>query len=297
MSKQLAKFFYCGLQYQQDEVLQAFVEEINSKLNFSVLGVVFYGSCMRSRKYQDAMLDFYVIVDKYSNAYRNYWYRIGNHLLPPNVFFIQTYVNGQTYRAKYAVMTQQGLLTAVSKGFHSYFWARFTQPISYIYASNDDFKKQLADIQCNAAQSFYYAVMPRFLDSHTSSEFWIEGLQLTYAAELRAETKARATHIYHNDKEFYDEVFSGLLAIEYYYQKNKLLNNFKWKIRIVYGKFLSVLRLMKATTTFVGGVDYIAWKIERHTGEPVQVNNKMRKYPWIYCWPVIFRLFKQGRVR
>jgi len=297
MSKQLNQFIYHDLQYQQDEVLQAFVDEINNKLNSCVIGVVFYGSCMRSRQYQDAMLDFYVVVDKYSNAYSNYWYRIANRLLPPNVFFIQVHIREQVYRAKYAVVSQQNLLAAVDNGFHSYFWARFTQPIAYIYANNSDFKKQLADIQCIAAQSFYCAVMPRFEGAPTSGEFWVEGLQLTYAAELRAETKARAAHIYDSDREFYDEVFSGLLAIQDYRQQNMLVNNFKWKIRIIYGKFLSVLRLMKATTTFIGGVDYIAWKIERHTGEPVQVSNKMRKYPWIYCWPVIFRLLKQGKIR
>ena len=120
MSKQLTQFIYHDLQFQQDEVLQAFIEEINSELNCSVLGVVFYGSCMRPREYQDAMLDFYVIVDKYSDAYSNYWYRVTNCLLPPNVFFIQTHISGHVYRAKYAVVSHRGLLAAVKKGFHSY---------------------------------------------------------------------------------------------------------------------------------------------------------------------------------
>jgi hypothetical protein len=32
------------------------------------------------------------------------------------------------------------------------------------------------------------------------------------------------------------------------------------------GKMLSVVRLAKASATFAGGADYIAWKINRHAG-------------------------------
>ena len=54
---------------------------------------------------------------------------------------------------------------------------------------------------------------------------------------------------------------------------------------------------MKATTTFANGVDYIAWKIERHTGEQLVVSDKLRKYPLIFCWPLLFKFYKQGKIR
>ena len=130
-----------------------------------------------------------------------------------------------------------------------------------------------------------------------SQTFWREGLILTYKAELRTESNQRAMHLYEDNREFYDELFSLLNNSEICFKKTNKLNPIQWKIRILYGKLLSVLRLMKATTTFVGGVDYIAWKIERHTGEPVEVSAKMRKHPWLYSWPVIFKLYKQGKFR
>lgn len=297
MSKALEQCLFRHLQLQKDEVLQSFVNEINKTLNNAVIGVVFYGSCMRSRNYKDAMLDFYVIVDQYKHAYTKRWYRIANSVLPPNVFFIQTEVNGYIYRAKYAVMSQKGLLAGVEKAFHSYFWARFTQPISYIYARDESFQRWLANIQSKAAQSFFKDMISNFECTPTSEEFWIKGLQLTYASELRAESKVRAALIYHNDYKFYHDVYSVLMAESHVNKKNKYLILIKWKIRILLGKMLSVLRLMKATTTFVGGVDYIAWKISRHSGEPIVVSEKMRKHPWIYCWPVIFKLIKQGKIR
>ena len=291
MSRSLSQHVYHYSQPMHDEVLHAFVEKINKQYQDSVVGIVFYGSCMRTREYNDAILDFYVIIDKYSLAYDSYWLRFANSALPPNVFYLQICVDEKIYRAKYAVMSKKSLFANVNKAFHSYFWARFTQPMTCIYMHNEEFKQWFVGIQCAASKSFFYNVLSSVSKNSTSSEFWIKGFQLTYAAELRAESKSRAVTIYENNREYYDGVFSGLVAEYNFSPQNKFINNIKWKVRILYGKFLSVLRLMKATTTFVGGVDYIAWKIERHTGEPVSVSDKARKYPWIYIWPIVFNLF------
>ncbi len=40
-----------------------------------------------------------------------------------------------------------------------------------------------------------------------------------------------------------------------------------WPYRRFTGKLWSVARLLKAAFTFTGGADYIAWKIERHSGQ------------------------------
>jgi hypothetical protein len=39
-----------------------------------------------------------------------------------------------------------------------------------------------------------------------------------------------------------------------------------WALRRACGKALNALRLAKAAFTFEGGADYLAWKIERHSG-------------------------------
>ena len=297
MTSQLTQVLSNHLPYLQDEVLQSFTNKINQQLNSAAIGIVFYGSCMRTREYQDAMLDFYVIVGKYTQAYNSLWYRVANSILPPNVFYIEVTVNGERYRAKYAVMSKRALENQVSDSFHSYFWARFTQPIAYIYSNSAEFSSWLADIQAAAAKSFYNCVRPIKQHYLTSAEFWQEGLSYTYAAEIRAEAKHRATLIYESNDKFYDDIYNTLKLSEGIKLESQIVNRIKWKVRIIYGKCLSVLRLMKATTTFVGGVDYIAWKIERHTGEAIDVSEKMRRRPWIYVWPVVIKLYRQGKFR
>jgi len=66
-----------------------------------------------------------------------------------------------------------------------------------------------------------------------------------------------------------------------------------WFVRRLQGKLLSLLRLMKATFTFQGGIDYIAWKLERHTGVAIEVTPKMRRHPLLYSWGLLWRLYRR----
>ena len=47
------------------------------------------------------------------------------------------------------------------------------------------------------------------------------------------------------------------------------------------GKLLTLVRLAKASATFAGGVDYIAWKINRHAGTEIAIK------PWQRRWPLL----------
>ena len=67
----LYKQLFASLAEAHDDVLAAFVKNLQDTYSTSLMAVVFYGSCMRARQYEDAVLDFYVIVDSYRNAYTN----------------------------------------------------------------------------------------------------------------------------------------------------------------------------------------------------------------------------------
>jgi hypothetical protein len=63
------------------------------------------------------------------------------------------------------------------------------------------------------------------------------------------------------------------------------------------GKMLSVIRLAKATTTFAGGVDYLAWKINRHSGAGIVVKPWQRRWPIIGALTLLPRLLRRGAIR
>lgn len=301
MTDLLSDYLQSCLEHHTDAVLEKFVHHLELKFSNSISSVLFYGSCMRSRVYHDAMLDFYVVVDNYKDAYNHTLTAIANKLLPPNVYYLQVEHDNQVYRSKYAVVSKKDLLKNVSaSAFHSYFWARFTQPISYAYIREENEKQWIATIQCQSAKTFFKNVMPVLQDQHNSEQLWVRGLQLTYSAELRTETSKRAISIYQSNQAYYDKISEYFFESELHnntIDSRQKFSQISWKLRVLTGKVLSILRLMKASMTFANGVDYIAWKIERHTGEKIEVSNNLRKYPWIFSWPMLIRLYLSGKIR
>ena len=63
------------------------------------------------------------------------------------------------------------------------------------------------------------------------------------------------------------------------------------------GKMLSDLRLAKASSTFAGGADYIAWKINRHAGTRIELKQWQRRWPLLAGLSLLPRLLKSGAVR
>ena len=62
MNKPLLQYLSSQLAYQEDKVLNQFENELRELYADSLEAIIFYGSCMRSREYQDSVLDFYVVV-------------------------------------------------------------------------------------------------------------------------------------------------------------------------------------------------------------------------------------------
>jgi hypothetical protein len=70
-----------------------------------------------------------------------------------------------------------------------------------------------------------------------------------------------------------------------------------WARRRIEGKALSVLRLAKASATFAGGADYIAWKINRHAGTKIDLKPWQRRWPLLAAVSLLPRLLRSGAVR
>ena len=301
MNAPLMQHLSSRLEKQEGEVLNRFVRAISELYGDSIEAIIFYGSCMRTGEYQDAVLDFYVVVDRYQHAYSGVWQALVNKLLPPNVFFIQLEVNACQFQAKYAVVSKTDLMRKTSKrAFHPYFWARFVQPIALVFARDEQTKQWLIKVQMQAVATLMHKTECMLPLQYSSKELWCQILRLTYATELRTESVSRAEAIYVSNAAYYDGITAALHLPSHNQARTKFtafLCQVRWKGRNWVGKLLSIFRLLKATTTFANGVDYVAWKIQRHTGESVPVSNRLRKYPWIFCWPLLWRLYRSGKIR
>ena len=70
-----------------------------------------------------------------------------------------------------------------------------------------------------------------------------------------------------------------------------------WARRRLEGKALSVLRLAKASATYAGGAEYIAWKINRHAGTDIELKPWQRRHPLLAAISLLPRLLKSGAIR
>jgi hypothetical protein len=237
-------------------------------------------------------------------------------LLPPNVYHIH-YKNddpgGQVLelRAKYALLTLRRFRYAVQNNFHSYFWARFAQPCEVLFVRDEATQAVLTDAFKQASATFVRRVIPAMDDRFSSGDLWTRGLALTYQCELRTESSNRGESIYGFNPAYYDQVTSTFAqqhtlvsasATEGMYCNQSVgiarrLSSLSWWIRRVQGKLLSVLRLFKAAFTFNQPLEYLLWKIERHSGLYIEPTHRQLKHPLIFSWPLLWKLYRQGAFR
>src|SRR5690606_23933060 len=96
--------------------------------------VLFYGSCLRETQLDGLMLDFYLIVSDYGDAFPKRWMAIANRLIPPNVFPFQH----DGLIAKYAVLSEADFDRLNGPETRNVsVWARFAQPSRLVWAVDD----------------------------------------------------------------------------------------------------------------------------------------------------------------
>jgi len=292
------------------------VEELKSRFGSSLEAVLLYGSCLRSHEIGDGVVDFYAIVDSYSNAYSERYLGYFNAWLPPNVFYLEvsTQKNKQekTFRAKYAVVSMADFEQGTWRWFHPYLWARFAQPSRLLYARDETVRKRIYNALAHAVVRFLESSLPVLGSSVVNVEaIWINGLTQTYAAELRPERATRAQQLTQINLDDYTRLTAHaapalvekleILADGHYRclvdAAGRRSSLRRWRLRRWQGKVLSVLRLTKAAFTFSDSISYAAWKIERHTGVRIEITPMLRRHPVLWGFKVSWQLLRRGVMR
>ncbi|MEJ2130221.1 MAG: hypothetical protein P8Y95_00990 [Gammaproteobacteria bacterium] len=272
--------------------IHALVDDLRSRFGDSLLGVLFYGSCRRDVDHYEVLIDLYVIVDAlrpHSSALA----AVLGWLLPPYVCYLEVPSEGRVARSKYALMSLDRLQHGIERRFHPYFWARFAQPTSIVWALDDATRSALERI-LEAAPRRLLNELPDPRRESDPLAPWRDAFRRTYLTELRVERGDRADQLVDSYSDYYLALGQ---AIPLPSPRGRRLRAVRWGLRIVQGKLISLARLFKGFYTFEGGLDYLAWKLERHTGRQVEVPARVRKWPLIFAWPMLWRLYREGVLR
>ena len=268
-----------------DALIAGFTNQFRKRYGDSLDAVILYGSYLRGAA--DAMPDLYVLLRCHPPTPRLHRW-LGN-LLPPNVHHLA--VDGR--RAKVSVLRTRQLQKAVALDLHPYFWARFAQPSRILFCRNPAVRGQLASIAAHCAARLLHEVCR--VDPHgTSAEHWRRVFARTYAAEVRSEQAEKREALYAANQAYYDQLFLGLGRSAKIGRRGPRL---PWPAVQAIGKTLSALRILKSALTFEEPVDYMLWKLERHSGVRVTATERQRRYPLLFAWPLVWRLYRLGAFR
>ena len=300
--------FQCQKPIVENE-LNGLISHIKNKFSNSLSGIILYGSCLHENNLKKGVVDLYVIVNNYKDAYGNTPLRTLNFLLPPNIFYFESLGTENKIRSKYAVISLEDFQQGAERWFHSYIWSRFSQPVKLLYSRDNATEAYLHSLFVQSVIMFFKKTAPVLGPGVFSAEaIWTNGLTLTYSAELRPELQNRAAYIIHQAGDDLIGLIQdatprlpGLLqqlpSGEYKINVTNAGRRYallQWKLRRWQGRLFSIIRLIKAVFTFKDCVDYAAWKIERHTGVTIDVTPRLKKHPILFGFNILCKLLKKN---
>jgi hypothetical protein len=287
-STSLKEFCERSLAREVSPELHAMADFLQQKHDGAV-AILAYGSCLRGVAVSDTLMDFYVLTENLADVSPSILSCLACAMVPPNVYYAETKLEGQNLRAKYAVLPLSLFARRMTrKTSNPYFWARFSQPSALVYARNENVRQQVIAAISEALRTSF-ANAKALTNDQDALTIWTAGFNTTYKSEFRSEQTNRAASIVSSAPDYYKEA-ARILASEIPFHPNQTLRRFT-------GKIWSVLRLIKAAFTFQGGADYIVWKIERHSGEKIILTPWQRRHPIIAGLMLLPKMLRKGAIR
>ena len=151
-------------------------------------------------------------------------------------------------------------------------------------------------------------------EEFTAEQLWTRAFRESYGTEMRSERSNRPRDLYQAYGERYDRITlaalpaSGVQAVggeppnplrfrHRISPGGRRAAALRWRLRRLAGKSLHVFRLVKAAYTFDGGLDYVLWKIENHSGVRTEPTPWQRRHPLIAAPGLAWRLYRRGAFR
>lgn len=284
----------------------------------TTVALVHYGShAQHSDARPESAHDFFVIVDRYRDAYRSlvahgvarFRPRIAtalNYVLAPNV--IRVTVPGVTpaLEAKCAVYSWSDFRLAASRHAKDHFaLGRLFQHVQLAWTRDQGSRERTIDVLVGARIATFTwgkAYLPRQFDVDAYCRTLLE---TSFAAEIRPEGNERVDMLLAAQRETLIPVYSVLL--DQYVQQRILARDGKvYTIIEPVGKWAkfraamyfrrseirATVRWLKYVALYDDWLEYILKKIARRSGISVELTERERRWPLIFLWPKAIRYLR-----
>ena len=256
--------------------------------------VLFYGAWLRDGR-GEGPLDLYLITDGDAAYHGLGLSALANRLLPPNVY--RERIEGPPrVEAKVAVLSRAAFRARMrARALDTTLWARFAQPAVLVWARSADDRAAVVEAVTAAVEAAAWWAARLTPDPADADETWRTLFRHTYGSELRVEGGRRARDIVAAAPERYRRLHALMIAGRPAADRGAAAR--AWRRRRLVGKALNAARLVKAAFTYRGGLAYALAKVERQSGRPVALAPWQRRWPWLAAPFVVWRLWRERRLR
>ncbi len=302
----IASAYYPYKSPSSEFFLQYFLEHFEG-----IAGIYMYGSMLNPvLSTPTSFLDFYIIVDDYKRFYKSGIHTLINSVLPPNSYFLKLNDHGTPMPCKYCVLDTRALeRTTRYPQLKDFFIAgRLAKRIGILYVKDQAFLSGFLETIYTAMRFNVTFALSEMTAAFTLDDFIIHLLGLSYRAEIRTETEDKIISLYNSEKDFYQKIYRAFLeqeaslgtlgrqgehyeTIRPYFTKSYTTGFMK------HARKRAVYRWPKSIYTFSNYVDYLQLKIERTTGERLELSKWDRRFPLVFGWRHLFKLLKKKAIR
>lgn len=294
---------------------RALAEYVASIAGASTRAVLHYGSRAQGRPVRpDSAFDFFVVVHDYRSVYRALSTAMGTPygprlavalawVLPPNVVAVRHRGPSGEYEAKCVVISMRHLQRECSSRARDQFVrGRLSQHIVLAWARDAASAEEVGHCVREARDSSF-AWLRVFLPARFDIDQYVRTmLAISFAHEIRLESRDHAERLFDAQRDalraLYGPVLErlatrGELAREgpYYRQRHPAGAGARLRVRahLRLSKWRTTLRLLKHPFLYDGWLDYLLRKIDRSTGERIELTERERRRPLIFLWPRAWR--------
>ncbi len=283
----------------------------------NIVGVIFFGSRLVGTSPGEASAaDLVVVVENYLFFYESIGSRLPaarhsgimaalNRTLPPNIIYLND-PGGLRAGAKCFIVSEGDLGLGLSADARDHFFrGRLAQRVHIVYARSEK-DRQALDTRIDAARHLTLSWVPLYIDGPFGVlDYCRRMMEISYYAEIRPEARSRVREVTDAQMSFFRLVYGRVLQTGVrdgrLVQDGELYRLAKkpgWRERWRAGHFFrrskarATLRWFKYMLTFDDWLDYIVRKIERRSGERIELTRAERRFPVILLWPKVFRVMR-----
>jgi hypothetical protein len=309
-----------ALSPSDDPALDAAVRRLSAAAGDALTGAVFFGSRRTGAARANAWsaYDVFVVVEGYRAFYgslrrsgltgkRPGAMALVSRWLPPTQYSLRFEAEGVHVKA--AVVRRDTWRRETSARRRDHFCVgRLCQPTRILHFRDEDARGLLLEGIVFAHRDTWNWARPWLPPTFDADAYGLAVLRTSMRWEVRPEPAGRADTLWTAQRDLQTPVFEVLLgelaergevatvpgragwfrparpvgAIE----RLRLPTYFRRSI------VHATSRWLKHVVTFEGWLDYIVRKASRHTGEPITLSERERRWPWVFAWGRLFRYLR-----